>query len=73
MSIINKMHKQLKEGNDHSPMLSVMPERRYKKKVLLFVLIFLLLISSIGLSFLIYEKQNYHKPRKTEDKHRLHC
>jgi hypothetical protein len=35
------MHQELKEENGHSPMLSVMPERRYKKKVLLLVLIFL--------------------------------
>jgi Flp pilus assembly protein TadD len=58
MSIINKMHQGLKENADSSPMLASMPVQKQKKKVLLFALISLLLASSIGLSYLIYDKEN---------------
>jgi len=58
MSIINKMHQGLQENADNSPMLSSMPVQKQKKKVLLFTLISLLLASSIGLSYLIYDKEN---------------
>ena len=58
MSIINKMHKGLEAHNEESPMLSSIPAKKQKKKVLLFALISLLLASSIGLSFLIYDKEN---------------
>lgn len=57
MSIINKMHQELKEHHDSSPMLSAMPAKKQKKRVLLFALISLLLASSIGLSYLIYDKE----------------
>ncbi|GLS89479.1 hypothetical protein GCM10007916_05460 [Psychromonas marina] len=69
MSIINKMHKGLQANHDESPMLSSVPVKKQKKKVLLFALISLLLASSIGLSFLIYDKEsaanNSEQPNQT--------
>lgn len=58
MSIINKMHQGLQESEENSPILATMPEKKRKQKVLLFTLISLLLTSSIGLSYLIYNKDN---------------
>jgi len=58
MSIINKMHQGLHESRDNSPMLASMPEKKSKQKTLIFCLISLLLASSIGLSYLIYNKDN---------------
>jgi MSHA biogenesis protein MshN len=56
MSIINKMHQELQGGAASAPILASMPAKKHKQKVLLFCLISLLLISSIGLSYLIYSK-----------------
>jgi len=58
MSIINKMHQELEAHRDDSPILSSMPEKKQKKRVLLFGLISLLLLFSIVLSYLIYEKEH---------------
>ena len=58
MSIINKMHQELQESRDDSPILSSMPKKKRQQKVLLFALITLLLASSIGLSYLIYNDKN---------------
>ncbi|WP_193755541.1 tetratricopeptide repeat protein [Psychromonas sp. psych-6C06] len=66
MSIINKMHQGLKENQDTSPMLLSMPPKKQKKRVLLFVLISLLLASSIGLSYLVYDKSKH--PEATSEK-----
>ncbi|PKG39835.1 tetratricopeptide repeat protein [Psychromonas sp. Urea-02u-13] len=56
MSIINKMHQELQDGTASAPILASMPAKKHKQKVLIFCLISLLLISSIGLSYLIYNK-----------------
>lgn len=61
MSIINKMHQGLKDNREDSPILSSIPAKKQKKRVLLFVLISLLLASSIGLSYLVYDKENAKK------------
>ncbi|WP_022940964.1 tetratricopeptide repeat protein [Psychromonas hadalis] len=55
MSIINKMHQDLQA--DESPILASMPTKKRHQKRLLFILISLLLASSIGLSYLIYNKE----------------
>lgn len=57
MSIINKMHQGLQERSEESPILSVMPVKKQKKRVLLLTVIGLLVLSSIALSYLIYQKQ----------------
>lgn len=52
MSIINQMvHDQQEVGVD--PILSAMPAKKNKQKIILLMLIFLLLISSLGLIYLI--------------------
>jgi len=56
MSIINKMHQGLQDDSDSAPILASMPDKKHKQKVFFFCLISLLLISSIGLSYLIYNK-----------------
>ena len=58
MSIINKMHQELQDHHENSPILSVMPEKKHPKSGLLFCLISFLLVTSIGLSYLIYAKEN---------------
>lgn len=55
MSIINKMHQDLRA--DESPILASMPTKKGHQKGLFFILISLLLASSIGLSYLIYSKE----------------
>ena len=57
MSIINKMHKGLKESVIDSPVLMSIPEKKTKYKALLFTLIGLLFVSSIALSVLIYNQR----------------
>jgi MSHA biogenesis protein MshN len=57
MSIINKMHQELQNTGDISPILAPRPQQKNTQKVFLFCLIFLLLVSSIGLSYLIYTKK----------------
>lgn len=66
MSIINKMHQELNRGDD-APILAEMPDKKGKNKVLLFGLISLLLASSIGLSYLIYNKKE-ERVQVTEEK-----
>jgi len=61
MSILNKMHQGLEAHQDDSPILSSMPSKKQKKSVLLFIVISLLLASSITLSYLIYEKESSPK------------
>jgi MSHA biogenesis protein MshN len=58
MSIINKMHQELQGAGDNSPILAPMAQQKNTQKVFVFCLIFLLLTSSIGLSYLIYNKKN---------------
>ena len=71
MSIINKMHKGLNERHEDSPILSSMPAKKQKKRVLLFILISLLLASSIGLSYLVYEKKNAAEEASNKHKTQL--
>lgn len=54
MSILNKMHKELQQSADEPHLLEVAPTKRRKQKILLFTFIILLLLSSLGLSYLIY-------------------
>ncbi|WP_413701269.1 tetratricopeptide repeat protein [Psychromonas sp. KJ10-10] len=68
MSIINKMHQELKDSGDSAPMLVAMPKAKGTKKVILFCLILLLFISSITLSYLIYKKQSNNKDFLEETK-----
>ncbi|MCP4324819.1 MAG: hypothetical protein GY951_04855 [Psychromonas sp.] len=58
MSVINKMHQELQESGDNSPILATMPEKKRKQKILLLCLICLLIASSVALSYLIYNKDN---------------
>ncbi|MCP5077106.1 MAG: hypothetical protein GY951_03505, partial [Psychromonas sp.] len=51
MSIINKMHQELQESGDNSPILATMPEKKRKQKILLLCLICLLIASSVALSY----------------------
>jgi MSHA biogenesis protein MshN len=66
MSIINKMHEDFQQIQQAQPILSAMPVTKSKQKALLFILIVLLIGSSLGLSYLIFSqdkavKENLHQ------------
>ncbi|MCG6200982.1 tetratricopeptide repeat protein [Psychromonas antarctica] len=66
MSIINKMHEDFQQIQQAQPILSAMPATKSKQKALLFILIVLLIGSSLGLSYLIFSqdkavKENLHQ------------
>ena len=56
MSIINKMHQDFQKNQQTQPILGVMPVKKNRQKVFIFVLIVLLLGSSLGLSYLIFSQ-----------------
>jgi Tfp pilus assembly protein PilF len=56
MSVINKMHQDIREAQKDGPVLGGMPDRSRSKKIIIAAFIVLLVLSAIGFATLIFNK-----------------